>query len=81
MKIVPYERTKLPGRCMYQQTKNLGILEEFINSGLDCAEVKGFTHKTPSSCQNSLRSSIERFGMQSKCRAMVREGRVFLIRL
>lgn len=81
MKIVPYERTKL-NRCPgYAATKNLEILEEFIESKLDCAEVKDFPHKTANCCQTSFKNSIKRFSMTGRVNVIVRNGRVFLIKL
>lgn len=82
MKLVPYERKQL-GRCAgyYAPTKNLEILEEFINSGLDCAEIKNFPHKTANGCSTSIKNSIKRFGMNSSVTTVIRNGRVFLIKL
>lgn len=82
MKLVPIDRktlTRCPG--YYGSTKNLEILEEFINSELDCAEVKNFPHKTCNSCQTSIKTSIKRFNMTSRVNVITREGKVFLIKL
>lgn len=82
MKLVPFERKDL-GRCAgcYAPTKNLEILEEFINSELDCAEIKNFPHKTANCCSTSFKNSIKRFGMTGSVTTVIRNGRVFLIRL
>lgn len=77
MKLVPYEKKKLGN--YYARTSNLKILEEFLDSGLDCAKLEDYPHKNAYSCSASLRKSIQRFGMKG-ITIMVRKNDVFLIK-
>lgn len=79
MKLVPYEVENIPGHSMYTKTKNLKLLEEFVNSGLDCAEVKDYTQKNATVCATSLAASIKNFRMTG-VRVIQRKDRVFLIK-
>lgn len=78
MKLVPYEREKLEG-LGYKPTKLLALLDEFVQSGLDCVKVEGWTHKTAASCASSLAVAIKRQN-RSGIRAVLRNGEVFLIK-
>lgn len=79
MKLVPYDLSKLPGESFYSRSDNLRILEEFANSGLDCAKVENFTHKHASSCASSLKNSIRNYKMYS-IQVITSRGEVFLIK-
>lgn len=63
----------------YSSTENRRILEEFAESGLDCAKVVDFAHKSAYSCTHALNASIKRYRMFSYV-AVARKGEVFLIR-
>ena len=79
MKLVPYERKKLGKTLGYKHSNNLMILEEFADSGLDCAKVEGWTAKTASYCASSLNGSIKRYKFAGMV-AISRKGEVYLIR-
>lgn len=55
---------------------NMALVEEFIKSNEDVAEVTNYTHKTPYSCATSLRQSCE--CMKVGVTAIVRDGKVYL---
>lgn len=78
MKLVPYDRKKL-GYITYTKTKNFKILTEFIDSGMECAKVEGWSNKYAHYCSSSLQQSIKWFKMNN-VRAITRNGEVFLIR-
>lgn len=77
MKMIPYEREKVR---YYKKTKNLEILEEFMNSGLECAKIEGYSHKNAKSAQSCLYSSMKRFGLKGIA-VVVRKGNLFLLRV
>jgi hypothetical protein len=80
MKFTSYDAKKLSEkRSMYAKTDNLEFLEAFVDSGLECAKVEDYSHKSASSCLSSLRGSIRRYGMFS-INCVMRNGEVFLIR-
>ncbi len=79
MTLIPYNKNDIEQIGSYKKTKNQKIVEEFINSNMDCAEVKEFTHKTGHSCANALNTAIKRFRLSS-VHAICRNGRVFLIK-
>ena len=79
MTLIPYDKSKLENFGGFKKTKNQKILEDFVNSNMDCAEVKDFTCKTASYCATSLNISIKRYKL-SGVQALSRKGRVFLIK-
>lgn len=78
MELVKIDRNSIKRGC-YKRSKNQKLLEEFVNSKMDCAEVKDFKQKNSKSCCNSLNISIKRYHMTG-VRAIHRKNRVFLIK-
>lgn len=60
MRLVPYDKSKIRSKY-FAVTVNQQILDEFVNSGLECAKVEGWTNASPGSAANSLNTSIKRF--------------------
>lgn len=65
----------------FASTENLNLLNEFRDSGQECAEIKGFTHKTPRVCYQSFQQTIKRFSMTSLVKCVMKNDRVFLVKL
>lgn len=63
----------------YKKSENLTLLEEFLDSNMDCAEVEGFTQKTATSCANSFNTSIKNYRLHG-IRAISRKGKVYLVK-
>ena len=63
-----------------KKSKNLHILEEFINSGMDCARVDGYDNSKAEYCASSLSTSIRRFKLFG-VKAIKRGDDVFLIKV
>ena len=78
MKLVAYDKEKL-NLGMYKKTKNLKILNEFINSDMDCARVEGYSNVNAASCASSLKRSVDRFRMTG-IEVFVRKGEVYLVK-
>lgn len=55
---------------------NVALIEEFIKTDEEVAEVTNYTHKTPYSCATSLRQSCAT--MKVGVTAVVRNGKVYL---
>lgn len=70
---------KMYSKGFYTKTKNFKIIEDFVNSGLNCAEVKEFTNKSSYGCATSLNVSIKRFKVAG-IKAIVCKNRVFLVK-
>lgn len=64
---------------LYKPCKNQELIEEFIESDMDIAEVVDFTQKTAYVCASALNVTIRR-GSYGGISAIVRKGRVFLIK-
>lgn len=64
----------------YKSTKLLTIIEEFIESDLECAKITEHTYVTPSSCAWALNEAIKRYHKTS-IKAITRKGEVYLIKL
>lgn len=79
MELVQYNKDLLVGKGWYRKTKNQKLLDDFINSGFICAEVKDFTNMKARYCHSSLLNTIKKFGYNG-IRVMTVDERVFLIR-
>lgn len=79
MKLMPYDLTKVSNSNGYKHTKNQKILEEFVESGLDCVKVEDWTQKTARGCASSFNTSIGVYKMTG-IKAISRKGEVFLIK-
>lgn len=75
MKLVSIEN--VPG--YYKSTGNKQIIDEFIESGMQCAEVEDYPQKKATYCVSSLSQTIKRYRVFN-VRAIQRKDRVFLIR-
>lgn len=80
MKLVKYDINKMDNADGYRKSDNDKILEEFVESGMDCAKVEGFLHTTSMSCASSLNNSIKRYHIGG-VRAVSRKGECFLIKV
>lgn len=80
MRLVAYDMNKLSTGRGFAKTKNLEIIEEFVDSGMDCAKVEDFTQKNADVCANGLNQSIKRFSKKG-IKAISRNGEVFLIKI
>lgn len=77
MKLVPIKVEKIHKQ---QRSDNYKILKEFTESGMQCAEIRGYTQKLARYCQYSLTCSIRRYRFQN-VKSIRREDRVYLVRL
>lgn len=77
MKLVPVDKNVVGG--WYSTTGNKKIIDEFIESGLQCAEVEDYTQNSAESCVASLKQTIKRYRVFN-VRVTRRKNRVFLIR-
>lgn len=60
MKMIPIDRKTIePCRT---KRNNYAILKEFIDSDLDCVELKDHGHRNAKCCQSCLLVSAKRFG-------------------
>lgn len=49
-------------------TENEKFIDEFIESGDDCWEIKEYTHNSADSCASAINASIKRYGhVNVKC--------------
>lgn len=72
---------KMPSDALsYKRTKNQEFIDSFIESGVKCAEVKDFTHKTVNSCASSLHKSVNTF-YKGRVLVVTRKGHIYLINL
>lgn len=61
------------------RTVNFTMITEFLESGMDCVEIKEYTHTSAKSCVSSLALTIKRCGMTG-ARAVMSRGKVYLVR-
>lgn len=71
MKLVACDIRKLGGvKSFYKKSANLILLEEFVNSNMNCARVDDFPQCDAKSCSSSLNASIRRYkmnGIEAHC--------------
>ena len=77
MKLVQVKESAL-SRFM-KTTSNKEIIDEFIESGMKCAEVTEYSCKNAYVCAASLNSSIKRYRVFN-VKAVSRNNRVYLVR-
>ena len=80
MNLVAYDKKKLDNPYSYKRAKWLKMIDEFVESDMDCAKVKDFTHKSATSCTAALNTAIRRYHKDG-IRAIERKGEVFLIKI
>lgn len=81
MKLVKVNRNEvLKERSLYKKSNNLLLLERFIESGMGCAKVEGYTHNSPLSCAASLSRSIKNYNLHG-IMCIQRKNNVYLIRI
>lgn len=80
MKLVEYDINKIEGAKIYKKTENMKILEEFIESGMDCAKIEGFNQNSAMGCAASLNSSIKRYNLGG-IRAISRKRNCYLVKI
>lgn len=81
MKLVPYEKNNIQNvHVVYRAGRNMRMLQEFIDSGLDCVKIEDYPHKSAMICQQNLTVSVTRLGMRKSVKVLRRKDEVFLIR-
>lgn len=76
MRLTKWDRSKL-GMC--RRTNNRDILEEFIDSGFECAKVEEWKHKNAHVCANSINASIQVYRIGG-VKAVIQQDEVYLIK-
>ena len=79
MKLTPYNKKDLYING-YKRTKNIRIIDEFVNSEYDCVKVEGWSHGEAFHHAASLNMTIKRMN-KSGIKAVSRKGEVFLVKL
>lgn len=73
-----FEKVNREEICTYKRTSNLVVLEEFLKTGFDCAELKDFGNSKAMVKASSLRQAAKRFRLGVD---VISHGdRVFLVR-
>lgn len=80
MKITPYDINKLGTMKGYAKSDNLRLLEEFVNSDLDCVKIEDYPHKRAAGCYTSFYSAIKRYNMTG-VKVCTRGEDVFLVKV
>lgn len=78
MKLVPYDAKEIIKG--YKLCKNQRLIQEFLNSGLDCAKLEDFPQKDAKGCASSLSISLKRMGINN-VKVCSRKGNVFLLKI
>ena len=69
----------ITSRNGFKATRNLNILTEFIESGMDCAKIEDYTQREARYCATSLNNSIKRYHMTG-VRAVMLDHEVYLVK-
>lgn len=78
MKLVQMNKNDVP--FCFRPTKLFEILNEFVDSGMQCAKVIDHNYESTSSGAGSFNASAKRFGLSGKVKAISRKGEIYLIR-
>lgn len=78
MRLTAYSAADIRKGC-YKKSDLLVLIEEFVNSDMECAKVEGFTHKSACSCASSFNLAIKRYN-KGGIKAISRKNEVFLIK-
>ena len=78
MRLTQIERNDIPD-C-FKQTKLLRFLNEFIDSGMQCARVDDHSYTSAGSGAGAFNNSAKRFGLSGGVKAISRNGEIYLIR-
>lgn len=79
MKLVPVNLADISKKLVYTRSRNQTIIEEFIASGLEAAEVTEYPQAQSASCSNAMTYAIKSLKVPH-IRACVIDKRVYLIR-
>lgn len=63
----------------YKKSKWQEVLENFLESDMDCVKVEDYSNKDAKSCATALGTAIKRFHMTG-VRSVLCDGEVYLIR-
>lgn len=78
MKLVPYDRKKLPKSRLY---RNMDLIKGFMESKNDCVKIEDYSHCSVASCQASFCKAIKNLGLEHTVRCVSRKGEVYLIKI
>lgn len=67
-------------KMRYKRTKVLEILEQFKESGFECARVVDHNYAEAKSGVNAFRKAIHRFGING-VEVCIRNGEIYLVRV
>lgn len=79
MKLVAYDKNKLGTIQGYKPTRNYLLLEEFIESDMECAKIDDDHHSSAASLAASFNNSIKRY-KKFNVKVVIRKGEVFLVK-
>lgn len=79
MKLVAYDREDINNIGGYKPTANMKLINEFVESDLDCVKVEEWTHKNAWTAAWSLNETIKRM-KKNGIKAISRNGEVFIIK-
>lgn len=77
MKLV---ETKLPNQRVGMREANIALIEEFLNSKMDCAEIVDYHWVSVQSAYSSLRDTICNRGFKGLVRVRTKGNSIYLVR-
>ena len=78
MKLVPFNVKDIAPR-RYKLCANQKVIQEFLDSGLECAKVEDYTQHSAYCCTKCLSIAIKSMNVGTVC-AITRKGNVYLIK-
>lgn len=79
MKLIAYDINKINNIGNYKNSENMRLINEFVESDMDCVKVEGWTHAHANSCANSFVQTLKRM-KKSGIEVVSRKGEVYLIK-
>lgn len=79
MRLIPVKFEEIKQRY-YKRTSNKAMLEEFLKMDADAVKLEGHNYKTTYQGAQSIRKSVERFGMKN-IKVVYSKNEIYLIKI
>lgn len=79
MKMIACDKTDITNDHSYKRSKWLKLIDDFLESDMDCVRIEDYTNKDKDSCYAALYNAIKRY-RKSGIRLVMRNGEVYLIK-
>lgn len=80
MRLVECDKSEINTRQVFKKSKWMKVIDEFLESGMECCKVENYTNKDAKSCSAALNVAIKHYH-KGGIRACLSDGVVYLIKI